>query len=160
MKEKQAIRSARELKISHKKILQTAINLTDFADLYRREVLTRQTRSIRLLGRKNSAKIIHTLLGFEVQACYKRIHCPDLVTARYIRLFSELGCNSIKLPYDPTRTAELIPQFEAMLDRVSDHIHELFPQDRSDAALCLPKSVLRHPPPIAIRITNSYLFAQ
>ena len=130
MNKKQAIIDARNPKISHQEILQTAINLTDFVDLYRREVLTRQTRSIRLLGRKNSAKIIHTLLGFEVQACYKRIQCPDLVTARYIRLFSELGCSSIKLPYDPTRTAQVIPQFEAMLDRVADCIRELFPQDR------------------------------
>jgi hypothetical protein len=130
MKEKQVIIAARNPKISHQDILQTAVNLTDFADLYRREVLTGPTRTLRLLGRKNSAKIIHTLLGFEVQACYKRIHCPDMVTARYIRLFSELGCNSIKLPYDPTRTALVIPQFEAMMDRVADRIRELFPKDR------------------------------
>ena len=117
-------------KISHRDILQAAVHLTDFADLYRQKVLTQQTRTIRLLGRKSPARIIHTLLGFEVQACYKRIHCPDMVTARYIRLFSELGCRSIKLPYDPTRTADLIPQFEAMLDRIAGHILELFPRDR------------------------------
>jgi hypothetical protein len=70
------------------------------------------------------------LLGFEVQACYKRIHCPDMVTARYIRLFSELGCRTIKLPYDPTQTARLIPEFEAMMDCISRHIRERFPGDR------------------------------
>ena len=117
-------------KISFRDILQTAINGTGIADLYRQKVLTQQTRNIRLLGRKSSARILHTLLGFEVQASYKRIQCPDMVTARYIRLFSELGCHSIKLPYDPTKTAQLIPEFEAMADAIRRQIQTLFPQDR------------------------------
>lgn len=79
--------ASRSPKISHKEILTSAANFGDFADLYRNNVLTQQTRTIRLLGRKCPAKIIHTLLGFEVQACYKRIQCPDMVTARYLRAF-------------------------------------------------------------------------
>jgi hypothetical protein len=130
MKEKFQVFSSRNRKISHQEVLRAAVHFTDFADLYREKVLTQQTRTIRLLGRKSQAKIMHTLLGFEVQACYKRIHCPDMVTARYIRLFSELGCHSIKLPYDPTRTAQVIPEFEAMMDRIANRIRELFPQDR------------------------------
>jgi hypothetical protein len=122
--------SSQNRKISHREILQATVNLTDFADVYRQKVLTHQTRTIRLLGRKSPAKIINTLLGFEVQACYKRIHCPDMVTARYLRLFSELGCPSIKLPYDPTRTAQVVPEFEAMMESIANRIHELFPQDR------------------------------
>ena len=69
-------------------ILQTLESYSAFMDAYRQRVLSQKTRTIRLLGRKSSAKIIHTLLGYEVQASYKRIQCPDLVTARYIRLFS------------------------------------------------------------------------
>ena len=130
MKETFQTPSSQNQRISHREILQAAVNLTDFAELYRQKVLTQQTRTIRLLGKKNPARIMHTLLGFEVQACYKRIHCPDMVTARYLRLFSELGCHSIKLPYDPTHTADLIPQFEAMLGRIAGRIRELFPQDR------------------------------
>jgi hypothetical protein len=117
--------------ISYHDILQTAIGGTAFVDLYRQRVLTQQTRTLRLLGRKSSAKIIHTLLGFEVQASYKRIQCPDMVTARYLRLFSELGCHSIKLPYDPTLTAQVIPQFEALLQAIARRIGELFPRDFS-----------------------------
>ena len=104
----------------------------DYADLietYREQVVPAKTRTIRLLGRKNSARIIHTLLGYEVQASYKRIQCPDLVTARYLRLFSELGCHSIKLPYDPTLTEKLIPQLEASVENLQELVRQLFPQD-------------------------------
>jgi hypothetical protein len=146
MKEKFQIPSFRNPKISHREILQATVNFTDLADLYRQKVLTQQTRTIRLFGRKCSAKILHTLLGFEVQACYKRIQCPDMVTARYIRLFSELGCHSIKLPYDPTRTAQLIPEFEAMLDSIANRVRELFPQDRQTQRYVFQKvyAILRH----------------
>ena len=101
----------------------------DFLETYQQKVLPQKTRTIRLLGRKSPAKILHTLLGFEVQASYKRIQCPDLVTARYLRLFSELGCHSIKLPYDPTFTAQIISGFELMLDDVNNKIRQLFPGD-------------------------------
>lgn len=116
-------------RISFQEILRTSIGCTSFVDVYHQRVLTQNTRTIRLLGKKSSAKIIHTLLGYEVQACYKRIQCPDMVTARYLKLFSELGCHSIKLPYDPTLTAQLIPEFEAMINALVHRISELFPRD-------------------------------
>ena len=119
----------RNRKIPHQEILRATKSYSDLVDAYRQKVISQKTRTIRLLGRKNSAKIIHTLLGYEVQASYKRIQCPDLVTARYLRLFSELGCHSIQLPYDPTLTAQLIPEFEAMVDTITKQIGELFPQD-------------------------------
>ncbi len=100
-------------------------------EAYRAKVLTQDTRTIRLLGKKGPARILHTLLGYEVQASYKRIQCPDLVTARYLKLFTELGCRSIKLPYDPTLTADLIPQFEDMVDKIAKQVAQYFPQDVS-----------------------------
>ena len=118
-------------RIQHLEILKETGRYSDLINGYREKVLTQQTRTIRLLGRKSSAKIIHTLLGFEVQASYKRIQCPDLVTARYLRLFSELGCHSIKLPYDPTLTEQLIPGFEATVDSIKERIREIFPRDSS-----------------------------
>jgi hypothetical protein len=127
MQPKKSTVAAKDQKTSYSEILQTIPNYSDFLDIYRHKVVTQKTRTIRLLGRKSSAKIIHTLLGFEVQASYKRIQCPDMVTARYIRLFSELGCHSIKLPYDPTFTDLIIPEFERMLEIVNARIKELFP---------------------------------
>jgi len=99
-------------------------------EIYKTEVLPAKTRTIRLLGRKISARIIHTLLGFEVKASSKRLHCPDMVTARYLKLFTELGCRSIKLPYDPTLTARLVPELEAAIERVGSGVRQLFPEKR------------------------------
>ena len=99
-------------------------------EIYKTEVLPARTRTIRLPGRKISARIIHTLLGFEVKASGKRIHCPDMVTARYLKLFTELGCRSIKLPYDPTLTARLVPELEAAIERLGSGVRQLFPEKR------------------------------
>jgi hypothetical protein len=120
-----------KLMIRHREILQSFKNCSALVEGYRDEVLTQNTRTIRLLGRKCSARIIHTLLGYEVQASYKRIQCPDLVTARYLRLFSELGFHSIKLPYDPTLTERLIPVFEATVNSLKERICKLFPKASS-----------------------------
>ena len=100
-------------RIHHKQILTALQGPLDgsgnLAGIYRLRVLPVKTRTIQLLGRKGPARIIETLLGYEVQGSYKRIHCPDMVTARYLKLFLELGCRSIKVPYDPTVTAAIIP---------------------------------------------------
>jgi len=120
-------------KIPHQKLLHEWQNYGDLhsslVEAYRQKVRSQKTRIIRLLGRKRSAKIIHTLLGYELQASYKRIHCPDLVTARYLKLFSELGCHSIHLPYDPTVTAQLIPEFENILENINRKVRETFPKN-------------------------------
>ena len=121
--------AGRGRKIPHQEILQASRDYADLTEAYRGKVLSQKTRTIRLLGRKCSATIINTLLGYEVKASYKRIQCPDLVTARYLRLFSELGCHSIQLPYDPTLTAQLIPQFESMINNIARRIAELYPND-------------------------------
>jgi len=95
-------------------------------EIYKQEVLPIKTRTLRLIGRKCSARIIHTLLGYEVKASFKRIQCPDMVTARYVKLFTELGCRSIKLPYDPTVTARLIPELERAVESLLRGVSEMF----------------------------------
>lgn len=126
---------SRPPRIAHGQILGRILRTTDngrgIAEIYRDEVLSVQTRSIRLLGQKCTAKIIHTLLGYEVKATYKRIHCPDHATACYLKLFTELGCGRIRIPYDPTITARLIPELEAVQGRLSRGVRELFPQNRT-----------------------------
>ena len=95
-------------------------------EIYKQEVLPIKTRTLRLIGRKCSARIIHTLLGYEVKASFKRIQCPDMVTARYVKLFTELGCRSIKLPYDPTVTARLIPELERAVESLLRGVSQMF----------------------------------
>jgi hypothetical protein len=119
-------------RVPHKKILDAldhAPGRRGIVTVYSREVLPVKTRTIHLLGRKTTARVIHTLLGYEVQASYKRIHCPDMTTARYLKLFSELGCRSIKLPYDPTITERLLPELEGALESISRGVSTLFPDD-------------------------------
>jgi hypothetical protein len=115
--------------IPHLEIFRISKPAHELIDTYHKRILTQKTRTVRLLGKKSSATILHTLLGYEVQASYKRIQCPDLPTARYLKLFSELGCRSVKLPYDPTLTAELIPELERMFKSIKRQIREYFPQD-------------------------------
>jgi hypothetical protein len=112
-------------KIPHRAILKSSQD--SIVAIYRQKVLPQRTRTIRLLGRKTSAKIIHTLLGFELQASYKRIQCPDLVTARYLKVFSEIGCHSIHLPYDPTFTAEIISGLENSVEDIRRKVQEFSP---------------------------------
>lgn len=125
----------RDSRIHHVQILEalqgTKPGSPSIVSLYQEQVLPGKTRTIQLLGRKGPAFIMNTLLGYEVQAGYKRIQCPDLVTARYLKLFSELGCRSVKLPYDPTVTAALIPQMEAAVEATRSGIREIFPRNHT-----------------------------
>ena len=125
----------RDPRIHHARILEGLQDTKPGSDsiicLYQEQVLPIKTRTIQLLGRKGPARIMNTLLGYEVQAGYKRIQCPDLVTARYLRLFSELGCRSIRLPYDPTVTAALIPRMEAGIETIRSGVRAIFPRNRT-----------------------------
>ena len=125
--------TVRDQRIPHAEILRAIQDCAGFqanlSDLYRERILPQPTRTLRLLGKKGPATILHSLLGYEVQAGYKRIQCPDLVTARYLRLFSELGCHSIKLPYDPTVTAQVIPEFEKAVESIHKGVRDIFPSD-------------------------------
>jgi hypothetical protein len=134
-------------RIPHLEILNAlqdpALGVANIADTYRRCVLPIKTRRINLLGRKSPATIIETLLGYEVKASYKRIHCPDIVTARYLKLFTEIGCRTIRLPYDPTVTANLIPQFEQAVAKIISGVRDIYFQDRP-LQLYVIKNIYRH----------------
>ena len=122
--------SMRNQKIPHKEILSALQGSADSPDniaaLYRQQVLPAKTRTIALLGRKGPARIVRSLLGYEVQSSYKRIQCPDLVTARYLKLFMALGCRSIRLPYDPTTTAALLPSLEHAFEKIGHAVQKMF----------------------------------
>lgn len=81
-----------------------------------------KTRQVKLLGRKCRPRILYTFLGFELKMGRRRITCPDMATARYLRIFAELGLSSARIPYDPTRTARLVPELEAAMDAVKQSL--------------------------------------
>lgn len=74
--------------------------------------LRERTRSVRLAGRKCDPRIQHTFLGFEVKMLNRRVTCPDITTARFLKIFAALGSPSVRIPYDPTVTARLLPDLE------------------------------------------------
>lgn len=87
---------------------------------YGEEVLSGPTRVVSLPGRKCEPRILHTFLGFELQVAQKRMTCPDMSTARYLRLFAEIGMPSVRAPYDPSLTTGVLPQLEQSLKNIKD----------------------------------------
>ena len=137
----------RNNRIPHRKILTALESATEesagLVEVYRSSVLPVKTRTIHLFGRKSSPRIINTLLGYEVQAAYKRIHCPDMATARYLKLFTELGCHSIRLPYDPTVTSSILPAMEGSVERLKRGVAAMFPASR-EVRTYVMRCVFRH----------------
>ena len=54
-----------------------------------------------------------------------------MVTARYLKVFTELGCRSIRLPYDPTVTDRILPELELAMNRLSAGVRALYPGERA-----------------------------
>ena len=92
--------------------------------IYRDRVLPLQTRQVTLLGRKCHAVLMKTFLGYELQLGRKRITCPDLITARYLRIFAELGVRTIQIPYNPARTASIFPDLEESFVAIQQIVKE------------------------------------
>ena len=68
--------------------------------IYHQDVVVQPCRDLVLLGRKCKPQILYTFLGFELKMDRTRLSCPDMSTARYLRIFAEIGMKQVKLPYD------------------------------------------------------------
>lgn len=84
------------------------------AAIYAEKIRTLRTRScsLEIPERENDVQILHTLLGIELKVGRRRFACPDLATARYMRVFSRLGCRSFAIPYDITKISTLADELE------------------------------------------------
>ncbi len=82
--------------------------------IYSEKVRTQRTRSVELKvpERENTAEILHTLLGIELKVKKNRFACPDLATARYLRVFARIGCMHVAIPYDITKISVIADEFE------------------------------------------------
>ncbi len=92
--------------------------------LYREYVLGGRVRPVSLAGRKCRPRIMDTILGFEIRAGSRKIACPDITSARYLVIFTELGMDLVCIPYDPTRTARILPQLERSFGRIRELLAE------------------------------------
>ncbi|MDA2933874.1 hypothetical protein MYX82_05975 [Acidobacteria bacterium AH-259-D05] len=106
------------------------------SSIYAKEVLSQPTRVVILLGRKCEPQILDTFLGYELKVARRRITCPDMSTARYLKIFAEVGMPSIRTPYDPTRTIRVLPELERALKQIKELLlQENLPEKRHQSRL-------------------------
>lgn len=98
---------------------------TDLGDewipkIYAEKVRMQRTRSYSLdiLERASEVTILYTLLGIELKVGNKRFACPDLATARYLRIFARIGCREFAVPYDITRISTIADAMETGWQRL------------------------------------------
>lgn len=89
-------------------------------DLYKAKVRSQRTRSVHLdiSPRENKPEILYTLLGIELKVGRRRFSCPDLATARYLRVFARIGCRDFAIPYDITKISLIADELETSWQRV------------------------------------------
>jgi hypothetical protein len=88
--------------------------------LYRDKIRTQRTRAVKLdiPERLNTAEIQYTLLGIELKVGKRRFACPDLATARYMRVFARCGSAEFAIPYDITRISTAADELETSWQRL------------------------------------------
>jgi hypothetical protein len=87
-------------------------------DLYRDRVLSGRTRQFVIFPKPSrlapeAVEIVHTLLGIELKAQRRRIACPDLATARYLRVFARLSLGAVAIPYDISQLPRIADDLES-----------------------------------------------
>ena len=90
------------------------------ADLYQKKVRSQRTRAFHLdiAEREHKPQILHTLLGVELKIGNRRFACPDLATARYMRVFARLGVLDFAVPYDITKISVVADILETAWQRL------------------------------------------
>ena len=83
-------------------------------ELYLKKVRSQRTRSVQIVvpARLNAAEIQYTLLGIELKVGRRRHSCPDLATARYMRVFARIGVADFAMPYDITKISVVADELE------------------------------------------------
>jgi len=101
-------------------IIRNQSSETWIPDIYAEKVRAGRTRSHHLdvPERENRAEIMFTLLGIELKVGNKRFACPDLATARYLRVFARLGCRDVAVPYDITQISPVADDLETAWQRM------------------------------------------
>ena len=82
--------------------------------LYLEKVRSQRTRSFHLnvASKETSPEILYTLLGIEIKVGNRRFACPDLPTARYIRVFARIGCSDFAVPYDISKISVIADELK------------------------------------------------
>ncbi len=110
-----------------------------------KKIRTGRTRSYKLdvPVRENTAEIQYTLLGIELKVGKRRFACPDLATARYLRVFARLGCTDIAVPYDITQISTVADELETSWQKMILIVHLMAETLSQSAGRRLRSDVLR-----------------
>jgi hypothetical protein len=89
------------------------------AKIYAERIRPQRTRVsvLDIPEKEQGAEILHTLLGIELKVGRRRFSCPDLATARYMRVFARLGCREFAVPYDITKISTAADELETAWHR-------------------------------------------
>jgi hypothetical protein len=87
--------------------------------VYKQKIRSQRTRALKLElpERENQAEIQYTLLGIELKVGKRRFACPDLASARYMRVFARIGCREFAIPYDITQISAAADELETSWQR-------------------------------------------
>jgi hypothetical protein len=115
------------------------------AVIYQEKVRAQRTRSYSLdvPQKENAAEILHTLLGIELKIGKKRFACPDLATARYLRVFARFGCREVAVPYDITRISAIADEIETSWQKTVLNIREITREDSPRTAARKRSTVIK-----------------
>lgn len=110
--------------------------------IYIGKVRSGRTRShhLEIPLRENRAEIQYTLLGIELKIGKRRFACPDLATARYMRIFARIGCRDFAVPYDITQISGIADQLETAWQRSVVMLENQ--QNRSQRSLAMDRAGL------------------
>lgn len=100
-------------------IIRQALVADWLPDIYSNKIRPQRTRSASLdvSASENQAEIQYTLLGIELKVGKRRFACPDLATARYMRIFARIGCREFAVPYDITKISGVADELETSWQR-------------------------------------------
>lgn len=87
--------------------------------IYAKKIRTQRTRKVIISVpiRENMAEVQYTLLGVELKIGRQRFSCPDLATARFMRVFGRIGVREFAVPYDITRISAAADELETAWQR-------------------------------------------
>lgn len=108
--------------------IKAALDVDWIPSIYKKKIRTIRTRaySINAPEKENAAEIMHTLLGIELKIGNKRLACPDLSTARYLQVFTRLGCKEVAIPYDISKISVLADELESARQKMYLMLDEIF----------------------------------
>ncbi|MCA1625147.1 MAG: hypothetical protein LC768_09045 [Acidobacteria bacterium] len=94
-----------------------------FGDLYNELVLTQDNlKEVELVGTicPGETELVQDLFGWKIIFGKHQIECRSQLQARFLRVFTELGWRSVKVPQDEKYLAEILPELESLKQRADE----------------------------------------